>query len=244
MQILLLALFVAAAPGQKKRERSWNDDLAAPSFQGLPSATEIGSLSMVCDGEPPFREIECVFFGATVTPPDMKRVEKEDSDRAAEASKDTSLARRMCANTKKEPQGTLVGNPEALSTAAAIRTRFLDGCERCTAKECGVVAEMAANEARICRLWSQTFRLRLTRIGLDRWTHTGTSGLCDSSLVANLVREREILWTFEQHRIPAPKEAQTHPELCAGESRLKYTWNAQATVDLSKACPSGWFTVR
>lgn len=240
----------AVGQGKVGKERTWADDARPPSFHHLQSASDNSALSMECQGEAPYTELECTFDQLSLRSPDPERLAKKLAEWREEALKDLrekpwpQTRAKLCQSIKRADLPP-VGSPEAKAIASQDLATFKLICA-CDSAACAAEAmsPLVERQERTCHISHHRFEFSFKRVGLDRWVHTSTRGLCNYSFLVTLDRKGEYLWTYTERRLPGDIGGDAKKgDLCATEETTTvFTWEAgRDGMDLSKACAAGLF---
>lgn len=226
LRLLLATVVLAAtpvgaqAPGEK--------DLL-PMFFGLHSSTETSSsLSMTCEGDPPYTRLVCSFVSLSVRKPSAAETQRsakelEEAIRTMSPKEFLDNKQRQCGGTPDKQAAALreVESLKARYPASATFAETWSALCRCTDLECYRQGLRKALELDrdVCEASADTFQVEFRRVGRDRkWMNKAEpSGMC-SMVTAIVIEQRDGKWTYRQNRLaidqtlPLCKELQPQQE--------------------------------
>jgi hypothetical protein len=209
---LALVLLVAARPALTAPPGQKPNSDSLPMVFGLHSPTEPGSsLSMTCDGAPPYATIVCRFVTVSVRKPSPQQIERDlkeldEAIRKTTATEFLERQQRECGSTPTKHSET-VREIESLKArfpaSASIAETGLALC-RCSGLDCykqGLRKAMDLQQD-VCRASADTFEIEFKRVGQARqWMNAAEpTGLC-SMVTAVVIEELDGKWTYRQTRL-------------------------------------------
>jgi len=219
-----------------------DDITSAPYFFNLGSLGSNSTLTMQCDGEPPFQEISCSFAQAMIhaSTPEQKESNLNDALKELGALKsneieslkksltiDKSSIKKITDKSSKE-QNTYINelvrlakNIEAAKDKSALRTALIDFYN--------------FNDSS-CNITANTFNYNFTRVNKYKWIYNPTpQGLCNVVRVATIENSKESpnLWTFSQITASADTSDYCKKWVEVGDS-IVYSWNAPKALSFEQ----------
>jgi hypothetical protein len=210
---VVLAFLAAAAPAQT----------LPPQFFDLGSESQNASLTMMCDGERPYRTMTCQFLSVSVDVPSPTehRAAFEKLRRDLSAESDQKLMQekdQTCRDlSKREVELTqhLAGmTPERAAYGRAAIMDMMNLCA-CQNRTCITTAMLRQKESEKneCRINALSYTLKFKKVGGRRWvSNNGPEGICGVVSVQTLEHEEkyENVWTYTESSVVG----NTEPELC------------------------------
>lgn len=224
---LFAAIVLLAATRVGAQARGEKDLL--PMFFGLHSTTETSSsLSMTCEGDPPYTQLVCTFVSLSVRKPSAAETQRNLKE-LEEAIRNMS-PREFLDNRQQQCGGTPEKHAAAIREVESMKARYpasasfaetLSALCRCNDLECykqGLRKALELDQD-VCEASADTFQVEFRRVGRDRkWMNKAEpSGLC-SMVTAIVIEQRDGKWTYRQNRLaidqtlPLCKELQPQQE--------------------------------
>lgn len=217
----------------------------APQFTQIYNPDSNSSLSMKCDGKPPYNTIDCEFQQVSLWEKSEAEISKEITEKAAEFNK-VSLEEldknyKWCSDFEKQAPKFLEDakdkHPGKKSEAKRELTTFKLICDCYNSaniplvndkKECyrKALVEGLRSELNVCSLTVNTFKFSFKKISQNKWmTDPIRSGMCNIATIATIEHEvgKDYAWSYYQSRVQTGELDSTCKSLLDSKPS-KYTW--------------------
>jgi hypothetical protein len=221
-----------------------------PQFFDLQSESQNASLTMMCEGQKPYRTMTCQFLSITIDKSSaaeyraalekLRQNLSNDSDQKLLEQKD--LRCKGLGKTETELSQHLAGmTPERAAYARAGITQMKNLCA-CHDRSCIVDALLREkdSERNECRVNGFTYSLKFQKVGARRWvSNNGPEGICAVVSVETLEHEEKYanVWTYTESSVVG----NTEPEFCktlASQWQKPETFSWRTGSGLSTQCTS------
>ena len=215
-----------------------------PRFFDQVSETDNDSLTMKCEGTPPFTVMDCTFVGTSVTKPTPATFAKDQA------------ATRARFQTRSEPdlkhqQGLIcqdLARNEGMITSlrlppgrAAVERRHLAWLKQlcaCQNKACIVDAmvQQNADDPTTCTVSASTFTAHFQKVGQRKWiSNNGPEGICGVVSVLSLEREEKYeAWTYTESTVTGNSDLPACQSFGASAAQPEvFSWKTGRAADMN-----------
>lgn len=196
-------LATGARSQDKKAER-------LPMFFGLYSGTEINSsLTMTCDGSPPYERMTCIFISVSVRKPTKKEAEEtlRELDSFLDGLSPSDFAEKRAKSCSDGAIESAVRQFESIKTEYPAMAGMAEAqLALCACKDVSCyrsrMRKALVLEQDVCSVTADTFQVAFQRVGRDRkWMNKPEpTGLC-SMVTSIVIEESDGKWTYRQNRL-------------------------------------------
>lgn len=220
----------------------------APEFLSIYSPDEESSLSMKCNGEKPFNQIECDFQQISLRSYSDEEISNQLKERMAEfkdaSLKDLDDSYKFCKDFEQQYKKSISEANEIGWNRNKIEEfkRDLESkkplCECWNSTNIPLVKDKKScylsalekgirYELDVCKISSNNFTFNLKKSGTNKWTSDPVkSGLCNVSTIVTIERDSksEYLWTYYQSRVQTGEVKDATCKAMLASKPVQYSW--------------------